>query len=414
MKISGNCFDPLFWACITCLLFCSMVMGQAPTCTQLKFPADGDVDVSLSTDLEWDASPLATGYVLLVGTSVGGRDILDNVNVGNVTEYSLSSDLPPLQNIHVAIIPYNDQGLNGSCAEVVFTTISLDGLPGCATFTSPGHAAQDVAITPNLTWDSAIDASGYFLTIGTTTGNNIILNNADVGNATSFTSPRLMENTTYYVAIVPYNDLGVATGCGVQSSFTTGGPSGDIIGCTSLLSPTNGATNIPASTGISWASETDALGYFLTVGTTNNGDDILRSLDVGNTTSYQFSNDLPRGTTIFVTINPYTDQGRAQNCIEESFTIEFPLPTPDDLGVPSFFTPNNDGYNDTWIVSSSQDISIQNISVFNRFGKLIKQFSPDQGWDGTFNGRNLPSDSYWYSVELTNGPSLQGFFALKR
>lgn len=414
MKISGNCFDPLLWASITCLLFCCMAMGQAPTCTQLTFPADGDTGVALSTDLEWDASPLATGYVLLVGTSIGGRDILDNVNVGNVTEYSLSSDLPASQNIHVAIIPYNDQGLNGSCDEVIFSTLSLDGLPGCATFTSPGHAAQDVALTPNLSWDSAIDATGYFLTIGTTTGNNIILNGEDVGNITNYISPRLLENTTYYVAIIPYNDIGVATGCGVQSSFTTGGSSQDIIGCTSLLNPTDGATNVPVSTGISWASETDVLGYFLTVGTTSNGNDILRDLDVGNTTSYQFSSDLPRGTTIFVTINPYTDKGRAENCIEESFTIEFPLPTSDDLGVPSFFTPNNDGFNDTWTVSSSPDISIQNISVFNRFGKLIKQLSPDQSWDGTFNGRNLPSDSYWYSVELTNGPSLKGFFALKR
>lgn len=391
-----------------------MAVGQAPTCTQLTFPADGDTDVALSTDLEWDASPLATGYVLLAGTSIGGRDILDNVNVGNVTEYSFDADLPPLQNIHVAIIPYNDQGLNGSCAEVVFTTLSLDGLPGCADFTSPGHAAQDVSLTPNLSWDAATDATGYLLTIGTTTGNNIILNGEDVGNITNYTSPRLLENTTYYVAIVPYNDIGVATGCGVQSSFTTRGSSQDIIGCTSLLNPTNGATNVPISTGLSWASETGVLGYFLTVGTNSNGNDVLWNLDVGNTTSYQFSNDLPRGTTIFVKIIPYTDKGRAENCIEESFITEFPMPTFDDLGVPSFFTPNNDGFNDTWTVSPSPDISIQNISIFNRFGKLIKQFSPDQGWDGTFNGRNLPSDSYWYSVKLTNGPSLKGFFALKR
>ncbi|WP_422080215.1 T9SS type B sorting domain-containing protein [Ulvibacterium sp.] len=391
-----------------------MAVGQAPSCTQLTFPADGDVDVSLSPDLEWDASPTATGYVILAGTSIGGHDILDNVDVDNVTEYSFDTDLPPLQNIHVAIIPYNDQGLNGSCAEVVFTTMSVDGLPGCADFTSPGHAAQDVPLTPNLSWDSAIDATGYFLTIGTSTGNNIILDSEDVGNITNFTSPTLLENTTYYVAIVPYNDVGAATGCGVQSSFTTRGAPEDMNKCTSLINPANGATNVPASTGISWVSEMDAQGYFLTVGTTANSDDILRNLDVGNTTSYQFSTNLPKGATIYVTIHPYTDLGRAQDCSEESFTVEQLIPTSDNLGVPTFFTPNNDGYNDTWIVNSSQDFSIQNISVFNRFGKLIKQLAPDQGWDGTFNGRNLPSDSYWYSVELADGPSLKGYFALKR
>ncbi|NOY46920.1 MAG: T9SS type B sorting domain-containing protein, partial [Chlorobi bacterium] len=59
------------------------------------------------------------------------------------------------------------------------------------------------------------------------------------------------------------------------------------------------------------------------------------------------------------------------------------------IGFPKFFTPNGDGYNDTWQVYgvnvASQFESV--IYIFDRYGKLLKQLSPQSlGWDGTFNG----------------------------
>ena len=87
------------------------------------------------------------------------------------------------------------------------------------------------------------------------------------------------------------------------------------------------------------------------------------------------------------------------------------------IGFPKFFTPNNDGYNDTWQVYginvSSQQESI--IYVFDRFGKLVKQLSPsDSGWDGTFNGQPLPSSDYWFHIKLQDGRTFKSHFTLKR
>jgi len=55
------------------------------------------------------------------------------------------------------------------------------------------------------------------------------------------------------------------------------------------------------------------------------------------------------------------------------------------------------------------------IHIFNRFGQLMKQISAvSPGWDGTFNGKLLPADDYWYFIQLENGRSARGHFTLKR
>ena len=86
-------------------------------------------------------------------------------------------------------------------------------------------------------------------------------------------------------------------------------------------------------------------------------------------------------------------------------------------GIPNYFTPNGDGFNDTWNVKGigSGFNTGTVVHIFDRYGKLIKQLGADgQGWDGTFNGKPLPSTDYWYVVKLADGRMVKGHFALKR
>jgi gliding motility-associated-like protein len=93
-----------------------------------------------------------------------------------------------------------------------------------------------------------------------------------------------------------------------------------------------------------------------------------------------------------------------------------------DIGVvdyPSYFTPNNDGYHDTWnIIGIAAFDATANIYIFDRYGKLLKQISPlTPGWDGTYNGNALPSSDYWFRVEYTEQgiqKQIRGHFTLKR
>ncbi|HLO73526.1 MAG TPA: choice-of-anchor L domain-containing protein [Flavobacterium sp.] len=87
------------------------------------------------------------------------------------------------------------------------------------------------------------------------------------------------------------------------------------------------------------------------------------------------------------------------------------------LNYPKYFTPNGDGINDTWYIKNLQKRNLENstISIFDRYGKLLKQInSIYDGWDGTFNGNVLPSSDYWFVIELTNEKTVKGHFTLKR
>ncbi|MEW7292712.1 T9SS type B sorting domain-containing protein [Aquimarina sp. 2304DJ70-9] len=87
------------------------------------------------------------------------------------------------------------------------------------------------------------------------------------------------------------------------------------------------------------------------------------------------------------------------------------------VGFPGYFTPNGDGFHETWNVEgiSTEIMNGSLILIFDRFGKLIKQLrAGGVGWDGTFNGRLMPASQYWYRVELDNGRILTGSFSLIR
>ncbi len=95
------------------------------------------------------------------------------------------------------------------------------------------------------------------------------------------------------------------------------------------------------------------------------------------------------------------------------------LPTPTKviyvLDYPKFFTPNGDGIHDTWVIKNIKTKPLTTINVFDRFGKLLKQFnSNSNGWNGEYNGKSLPAGDYWFTLTLFNGKTVKSHFTLKR
>lgn len=82
---------------------------------------------------------------------------------------------------------------------------------------------------------------------------------------------------------------------------------------------------------------------------------------------------------------------------------------------PKFFTPNGDGYNDVWQTKATIASPSYKIQVFDRYGRLLKTITDsDNNWDGTFGGRALPSDDYWFVLSGENIAEYRGHFSLKR
>ena len=89
------------------------------------------------------------------------------------------------------------------------------------------------------------------------------------------------------------------------------------------------------------------------------------------------------------------------------------------IDYPKYFTPNGDGYNDTWnIIGLNQ--SDAKLYIFDRYGKLIKQIVPSSlsnGWDGTYNNELMPSTDYWFTLDYKENGTQKQFkahFSLKR
>lgn len=408
----GNFPFSKYLTALTALFLVTASIGQTPDCPILTLPNDDAVGVSIATNLEWGQVANATGYFLTVGTSPGGTDILNNEDLGNVSTYDFITNLPLFQMIYVSLLPYNTLGNVGNCTELTFTTGGSTA-PLCTEIINPTDGDALVSVTANITWIRDFNATGYRMTIYENDPNGIlILNNLNVGNGTNFKPPDFSPRTTYFVTIVPFNDFGPALGCN-PISFTTGDGTG-LPFCSTLLSPEDGSIDVAMDPELQWAPIAGVDGYLLSVGTTPRGTEIVANENVGNTTTYQLAENLAIGQRIYVMVTPYKGQNEAENCPVTSFTV-LGLSTAEieDI-VPRFFTPNNDSYNDEWVVQSTQNIIVQQVFIFNRYGKLLKQLLPEQPWDGTSNGSKLPSDTYWFIVDVLNAQRIRGHFLLKR
>ncbi len=89
-----------------------------------------------------------------------------------------------------------------------------------------------------------------------------------------------------------------------------------------------------------------------------------------------------------------------------------------DLFIPTAFTPNNDGRNDTWMIPALSAYKEFETRVYNRYGQLIYfTNSTGSGWDGTFKGEPQPGGVYVYMVKTGSGSServYKGTFVLIR
>lgn len=109
--------------------------------------------------------------------------------------------------------------------------------------------------------------------------------------------------------------------------------------------------------------------------------------------------------TYEVTLRENTTAGGV-SCPEATFSYRITIP---DVTQPNVFTPNNDGYNDTFIVQTEQ---IGNkVVIFNRWGRKVREYS---SYNNDWNGDDQPAGVYYYQITARNGKVTKGWVELVR
>lgn len=69
--------------------------------------------------------------------------------------------------------------------------------------------------------------------------------------------------------------------------------------------------------------------------------------------------------------------------------------------IPNAFSPNGDGLNDVFKIAHITDQRILTFNIYDRWGNLVFQTNnPNEGWDGTYNGKPASQDVYQYYIKL--------------
>ncbi len=129
---------------------------------------------------------------------------------------------------------------------------------------------------------------------------------------------------------------------------------------------------------------------------------------------YQFNDGEPQTSNFFdnVPIGPHTitviDLNGCNSVSKEIIIID----------APKFFTPNGDGHFDTWHITGVEQLEGTVVMIYDRHGKLIKTLGHNtQGWDGTYNGYEMPASDYWFLAKVVKGDinfEVKKHFSLRR
>ena len=374
--------------------FRTETVTSPPDCSSLNEPNDGAINIAAETILEWNYVPTATGYLISVGTSPKGNDVFDNLDVGNVLSFEPPEGLPADKTIYMTVTPYNEIGKATSCTEESFSTTSV--VIDCGPFFD-FKTGQTVTFSPKIDFPERIGLckDQSFRTVESNDmadGYRWFFLNPD-GSETLLSSNRSVDlNLLGRYRYEAYNFVTRSTNtveCAATMIFSVHPSESAIITSISEKQKSNGRR--------------------LEINVTGNG--IYEYALDDSEGPYQFRNIFENVSSDFhfIYVRDQNGCGITEGSVQRRLSS-------DDF--PKFFTPNGDANNDFWqyiVPEISEEIQLRNIYIFNRYGNLLAVVNPDsQGWDGNFNGRQLPESDYWFKAVAVNGEVVNGHLTLKR
>ena len=364
-------------------------VGRFKTCTETKSFTIMVSATPVIPNIVFPASACGT-YVLptlpTVGFNIGyytspnGVGLITNLNIVNNTG---TPGNPPAISQNYTYYVYATATNNAACHDeqpFSFTVNPLLNLP-----INDGIICVDPVtgdLIDSYTFQTNLNPAEYTV--------NWYLNNVLVGTGVNYTA---LEAGTYELefGLVP----GFITSCNYNNR-------------TVVVTASS-----PAAATFTVSPEFDTNNTFITV-----------NISSGSLGNYLFQLEYPDGSTsAFQSSNMFTNLETGEYFVNIYDTLGNCSPTRIGpiyiVNYPNYFTPNGDGIHDTWNITDLAQQTNSMISIFDRYGKFLKQIYPSGiGWDGKYNGKELPSTDYWFSVEFTKQNNekaiFKSHFTLKR
>jgi type IV pilus assembly protein PilY1 len=152
----------------------------------------------------WNASPGAINYLLDVGTTSGGTDVLPNQPVGNVTSYAVTGLLGG-KTYYYRLRAVGTQGTNPTYSNII-SVLTVPATP------SIGGRTTSTGTSVTITWTASTGATGYYIDVATDSDfTTMFLTNQSVGNVTSYNLTGVTPGTDYYYRVRAANASGTSS-----------------------------------------------------------------------------------------------------------------------------------------------------------------------------------------------------------
>lgn len=204
----------------------------------------------------------------------------------------------------------------------------------------------------------------------------------------------------------------LGTGCADVPNLYTNGGTYDV---TLTVTSANGCTNSVTYTDYIYVENIPDPSFVPSIYTLLSLDTEV-SFDNNSSGASNYEWDFGDGTPIVTTMNPthefptdatsgylVTLYGYSPLGCLDSFTTIIQVNEEVIYYIPNTFTPDGDEYNQTWqpIFTAGFDPFDWHITIMNRWGQVIFESSdPEEGWDGTFNGRMVQDGTYVWTIEF--------------
>lgn len=94
-----------------------------PSCTAVTLPLNNEKNISLTPTIKWNKIADATAYIISIGTTLNGNEVLDNYNVGDIDSFTISNPLAYSTAYFVKVTAINAVGPATACNSISFQTI---------------------------------------------------------------------------------------------------------------------------------------------------------------------------------------------------------------------------------------------------------------------------------------------------